>query len=146
MVTPPQAKNVRLSAETHARLAAVADTIGGTMDDAVAHLLAEGAVRVPASAQERHRWSQAAAHIGVPLEEFVRHRVEAYMQFGCDQAGVMHVYEYVRGIAEAVGAEPVHVYRTPPPPVPRPAPALTPPPIPPAPRLGPPARSLPPRP
>jgi len=113
MTAPVNTKSIRVSPETHARIARIADRTGGTMEGALAFLLGESTIRVPVSDTERARWTEAADRLGLSVEEFVKLRVEAALQYGADPLALMQVYEYVRGIADTVGARPRPVYRAP---------------------------------
>lgn len=101
---PSDSKTVRVRAETHRRIMALADRLEGSADDALSHLLGESTIRIQVSDSQRHRWSESAHAAGVSLQEFIKLRVEAAIQFGSDPDTLRLIYQEVRRIARVVDA------------------------------------------
>lgn len=90
-------KAVRISEETHKRLTAVQEHLGGaTADQAVRFLLSLEAVRVPVTARQRERWEEAAATAGLPVHDFVRQITEAAVTYGTDRGTFLLLWQHVR--------------------------------------------------
>jgi uncharacterized protein (UPF0210 family) len=107
MDTEPSTKTIRVSHQTHTAVHRLADDIKGTAEDALRHLMGQTTIRVPVSDGQRERWSAAAAAAGVSLEEFIVMRVEAAVQFGCDQNVVRQIHQMCMSLVHHTGARPV---------------------------------------
>ncbi|MFL6116728.1 MAG: hypothetical protein ACJ786_36040 [Catenulispora sp.] len=102
MTTPDERKSIKISAEGHAALFRVADTIGGTVDDAVRFLTKPTTVRVPLTTVQYRRWAQAADWAGISLPQFVQMRVEAALQYGIDPDFLLRLYNTLRGTQQLI--------------------------------------------
>lgn len=107
MDTEPSTKTIRVSHRTHTEVHRLADELKGTADDALRHLMGSTTIRVPVSDAQRERWSAAATAAGVSVEDFILMRVEAAVQFGCDQNVVRQIHHMVMSLVHHTGAKPV---------------------------------------
>lgn len=103
MTTPDNSKTARFSAYAHRALMELASDIGGTADDALRHLLGQSTIRVPVTEVQRMRWIKAGQAAGVPVDEFVRLRVEAALQVGADPATLQLIYRDVDALCQHAG-------------------------------------------
>lgn len=110
MTTPDTSKQARFSAEAHRALMQLAAEIGGTADDALRHLLGPSTIRVSVTEAQRWRWLAEAEKAGVPVNEFIRLRVEACIQFGADGNALQAIFERVDALYRraGLGAPPVN--------------------------------------
>lgn len=106
MSTPDNTKQARFSLEAHRALMSLAADLGGTADDALRHLLGLSTIRVAVTDSQRRRWIAQAEALGVPVDEFVRLRIEACLQFGADASAVQGIYERVDALCQAAGLRP----------------------------------------
>lgn len=111
MTTPEPTKQARFSWGAHRELMQLADELGGTADDALRHLLGQSTVRVPVTDEQRHRWEAAAEDAGVPVDDFIRLRIEACLQFGTDGAVLAQLVNGVDALCRQAGLRPVRVDR-----------------------------------
>lgn len=88
---------------------ALAAALGGTADDALRHLLGMSTIRVAVTDIQRRRWIAAADATGVSVDEFVRLRIEACLQFGTDGVAIQRVVNGVDALCRQAGLRPVHV-------------------------------------
>jgi hypothetical protein len=103
MTTPDGTKSAKFSPETHTALMALARDLDETADGALRHLLGLSTIRVEVTDVQRARWTAAAHKIGVSVDEFVRLRVEACVQFGINPAAVYGIYTGVYELCKAQG-------------------------------------------
>lgn len=92
-------RQVRVSADTHARLSALAEDLHGSADHAIRWLLQRNdVVRVKASERQKERWSKAATAAGMPLDEFVAACTEAAVMYGTDQGTLALILQHTREV------------------------------------------------
>ncbi|MEV8530102.1 hypothetical protein AB0451_39520 [Streptomyces sp. NPDC052000] len=103
MATPDTSKQARVSADTHRQLMELANQLGGTADDALRHLLDPSTIRVSVTEAQRWRWLVEAKKVGVPVDEFIRLRVEACIQFGADGNALQAIYQRVDALHQRAG-------------------------------------------
>lgn len=106
MTSPTDTKTVRVALDTHTQLHDLAAQLNGTADDAVRHLLGLSTIRVPVSDIQRKRWTDSARAAGVSVDEFVKMRVEAAMEFGTDPSTIRQIWSTVNALAGAAGIRP----------------------------------------
>ena len=114
MVTGMTAKRrtIQVSEETHGRIHDLAERLDITADEAVRRLFDMSAVPLHLSDCQRQRWQAYADASGVSLAQWIILRVEAAIQYGCDQ-GSMHIaLDHLRALTAHHG---VKVTRTQPP-------------------------------
>ena len=99
MTAPTDHKSLRVRAETHARILALAAETGATVDETLARLLGDGVVHVPVSTVMQQRWTEVAEANGMPLPEFVRARVEGSFLYGGDAIGLKVIHKEVTDLA-----------------------------------------------
>lgn len=109
MTTPDATKQARFTLESHRKLMDLAAELGGTADDALRHLLGLSTVRIPVTEIQHARWKDAAQRTGVTVDEFVRLRVEACLQFGADGAGIQRIVNGVDALCRQAGLRPRYV-------------------------------------
>jgi len=109
MTTPDGTKQARFTLESHRKLMDLAAQLGGTADDALRHLLGLSTIRVPVTDIQRDRWIEAAEATGVSVDEFVRLRIEACLQFGTDGIAIRRVVDGVDALCRQAGLRPVRV-------------------------------------
>lgn len=109
MTTPDGTKQARFTAEAHRKLMELAAQLGGTADDALRHLMGLSTIRVPVTDVQRRRWIAAAEATGVSVDEFVRLRIEACLQFGTDGVAIRQIYDGVNALCRQAGLRPVPV-------------------------------------
>lgn len=99
---------MQLPKELHARLARLQDSLPGckSMADAIAVLMSPRFVRVHVTPAQRARWDAAAAENGVPVDEFVRSRVEAAIMYGADPGILRRVHDMTYALARSAGVVP----------------------------------------
>jgi hypothetical protein len=107
MTAPVDYKTIKVSAEVHRRIHNIAAKLNTSADGAIAFLLGDSTVRVPVSDQQRERWKAAAETAGASVEEFVKLRVEAAIQYTGDPAALRTIYDHVFAIAHHAGITPV---------------------------------------
>lgn len=107
MTAPVEYKTLKVSPEVHRKIHTIAAKLETSADGAIASLLDSSTVRVPVSEQQRERWTEAAESVGVPVEEFVKLRVEAALQYTGDPAALRTIYDHVFAIAYHHGITPV---------------------------------------
>jgi hypothetical protein len=110
MTTPDNTKQARFSLEAHRALMDLAAELGGTADDALRHLLGLSTIRVAVTEVQRRRWIAQAQATGVPVDEFIRLRIEACLQFGADAATIQQMYNDVDALCVAMGVRRQPVY------------------------------------
>src|SRR5690348_3518649 len=103
MTTPDTTKQARFSIEAHRRLTELAASLNGTADDALRHLLGMSTVRVPVTEIQHKRWKAAAQTAGVSVDEFIRLRVEACLQFGTDGVVIRRLVDGVDALCRNAG-------------------------------------------
>lgn len=103
MTTPDGTKQARFSGESHRQLMALAAELKGTADDALRYLIGLSTIRVPVSDIQRERWTAAARAAGVPVDEFIRLRVEACLTFGTDGTGIRRILDGVDALCRHAG-------------------------------------------
>lgn len=93
-------RQVRVSDETHGQLTALADSLNGSVDDAIQWLRRrqEGTVRVPCSDRQRERWEVSATQAGLPLPEFMAQITEAAVAYGADRGTMLLMYQHIAEI------------------------------------------------
>lgn len=117
MSTPANTKTVRVSNETHKAINDLAAELGGSVDDALRHLMGESTVRVPVSTVQRDRWTLAAQTAGVDLPHFVAMSVERGMTVdratsvecamqAADRKTITQIWHIVKGLGIAAGTIP----------------------------------------
>lgn len=84
MTTPDDRKTIKISAARHAKLIELAEGTRSTVDDVLGMLVGPDTLLVQLSEQQRARWMHAARQGGMSLEEFVKARVEAALQYDAD--------------------------------------------------------------
>lgn len=115
MTAPVSYKTIKVSSQTHGQIHDLAQQLGGSADEALAHLLDSSTVRVPVSDIQRQRWNEAAEAAGVSLSEFIRLRIEAALQYGTDPTTIELVYRGVHALCSAAGISAAsYTRRTPP--------------------------------
>lgn len=85
----------------------------GTADDALRYLLGLSTIRVEVTEEQRRRWIAAADAAGVPVDDFIRLRIEACLQFGTDGAVLVQLVNGVDALCRQAGLRPVLVDRRP---------------------------------
>lgn len=103
MSTPESTKSAKFSAEVHQALMALARDLDETADGALRHLLGLSTIRVEVTDIQRARWTAAAHKVGVSVDEFVRLRIEACIQFGVNPAAVYGIYTGVYALCKEQG-------------------------------------------
>lgn len=107
MTAPVDNKTIKVSPEVHRRIHNIAAKLNTSADGAIAFLLGDSTVRVPVSEEQRERWNAAAETVGVPVEEFVKLRVEAAIQYTGDPQALRSIYDHVFAVAYHMGITPV---------------------------------------
>ena len=103
MSTPDGTKQARFSLEAHQSLMALAARLDGTADDALRHLLGLSTVRIGVTDEQRARWEAAAQRCGVSVDEFIRLRIEACLQFGTDGEAIQRIFLGVDALCRQAG-------------------------------------------
>lgn len=98
MSTPESTKSAKFSAEVHQALMALARDLDETADGALRHLLGMSTIRVEVTDVQRARWTAAAHKTGVSVDEFVRLRVEASLQYHLDRETINQIFYRVDGL------------------------------------------------
>lgn len=98
MNNPPARKSFKVSTDVHSRVHQLATQLGASADEAIRLLVDESTVRLPLSTAQHERWTAYADAAGIPLAEWITHRVEAAIQFGTDQGTMAEVLRTVRAI------------------------------------------------
>lgn len=80
MTTPDDRKTLQVSPDVHAAVYELATRLGTSANGALGHLLDKSTIRVQAPESQRLRWTAAARGAGLPLSEWINHRVEAALQ------------------------------------------------------------------
>lgn len=111
MNNPPDRKSLKVSPDVHSRVHQLATELGASAQGAIRLLVDPSTVRLPLSTTQHERWTAYAEAAGIPLTEWITHRVEAAIQYGTDQGTMAEVLKGVRALL----ARP-----TPPPPARRP--------------------------
>lgn len=106
MTAPIESKSAKFSPEVHAEILRVAREIGGTMDDALRHVLGMSTIRVPVTDVQRERWTEAADVVGVTVEQFVLLRVESALYYNTTADAIYSIYTGVTELCRAEGLEP----------------------------------------
>lgn len=108
-IPPDNDRQVRVSSQAHEQLMRLAKQLHGSADVALRHLLGMSTIRVQVTDEQRERWREAARRTGVPVDEFIRLRIEACLQFGTDGAAVQRILNGVDALCRASGLVPRHV-------------------------------------
>lgn len=110
MTNPTDRKSLKVSTPVHARVHQVASELGRSAHEAIGLLVDPSTVCLPLSPEQHAEWTRYAEASGIPLAEWITHRIEAAIQYGTDQGTMIEVLRHVRTL----------VARTaPPPPAPR---------------------------
>jgi len=111
MNNPPERKSLKVSAPVHSRVHQVANELGASAHEAIRLLVDPSTVCLPLSPEQHARWTSYAQASGIPLAEWIEHRIEAAIQYGTDQGTMAEVLRHVRTLVARTAP--------PPPPVPR---------------------------
>jgi hypothetical protein len=85
-----------VSTPVHSRVHQLAAQLGSSADEAIRVLTDESTVRLPLSPEQYERWHAYAAAAGIPLADWITHRIEAAIQYGTDQGTMGEVLKGVR--------------------------------------------------
>lgn len=96
MSNPPARKSFKVSTDVHSRVHQLAGQLGASADEAIRLLVDESTIRLPLSPVQYEKWHAYAAAAGIPLAEWITHRVEAAIQYGTDQGTMAEVLKHVR--------------------------------------------------
>lgn len=102
----PEAKQdpritIRIGRENHRKLAAVAATFGGTLNQAVSLLFDRAVLRVVVGHERRDRWDAAAKAAGMSTSEFVVAHMEAVLMAGADPGILRRVHDMTAALCRA---------------------------------------------
>lgn len=100
MTTPPDRKSLKVSPDVHSRVHQLATELGASAQEAIRLLVDPSTVRLPLSTQQHERWTAYAQAAGIPLAEWITHRVEAAIQYGTDQGTMAEVLRHVRTLVK----------------------------------------------
>jgi hypothetical protein len=103
MTNPTERKTLKVSPDVHSRVHLVATELGASAHEAIRVLTDPSTVRLPLSPVQHERWTRYADAAGIPLAEWITHRVEAAIQYGTDQGTMAEVLRLVRALAKAPG-------------------------------------------
>lgn len=113
MTAPVTYKTLKVSPETHKHVHDLAAQLGGSADDALAHLLGVTTVRVPVTVQQRRRWNEFADAVGMLLPDYVRMRMEAAIGYGSDPYAIRLIFEHVQALTKHFGIPPARAGQPP---------------------------------
>lgn len=99
-------KTISVRVENYARLARVADSFGGTMDQAVSLMFDRSVLRVAVGHDRRARWDEAAKASGMSTEEFVLAHIESVIMNGADPGVMRRVHDMTAALCRAAGIIP----------------------------------------
>jgi hypothetical protein len=105
MTDPTERKSLKVSAPVHQRVHQVANDLGASAHEAIRLLVDPSTVCLPLSTQQHERWTRYAEAAGIPLAEWITHRVEAAIQYGTDQGTMAEVLRLTRALAQRAGVE-----------------------------------------
>ena len=101
MTDPTERKSLKVSPDVHSRVHQLATELGASAQGAIQILMDPSTVRLPLSTTQHERWTRYADAAGIPLAEWITHRVEAAIQYGTDQGTMAEVLRIVRTLAAA---------------------------------------------
>lgn len=96
MNNPAGRKTFKVSTDVHSAVHRLATTLGASADEAIRLLVDPSTVRLPLSTEQHATWTRYADAAGIPLAEWITHRVEAAIQYGTDQGTMTEVLKGVR--------------------------------------------------
>ena len=105
MTNPPARKTFKVSTDVHSRVHQLATDLGASADEAIRLLVDPSTVRLPLSTAQHERWTAYAEAAGIPLAEWITHRVEAAIQYGTDQGTMAVVLQHVRALTAHAGID-----------------------------------------
>jgi hypothetical protein len=85
----PEAKTLRVSVDTHARLMQYMRTMRlRSVDEAISMFLDDKVLRIPLPDVVHERWADAADKLGYPMDKWVAQIVEAHLSYGSSPARI----------------------------------------------------------
>lgn len=96
MNNPPARRSLKVSTDVHSRVHQLATQLGASADEAIRLLTDASTVRLPLSTVQHEKWTRYAEAAGIPLAEWIIHRVEAAIQYGTDQGTMTEVLKLTR--------------------------------------------------
>lgn len=106
MTAPVSYKSVKVSPQTHAQIHDLAQQLGASADEALAHVLDSYTIRIRLSPLQHERWTTAAAHAGMTVAAFVQARIEAALTYGTDPGAFGLMYRNIAALCTAAGITP----------------------------------------
>ena len=77
MNNPPDRKSLKVSTRVHSRVHQVASELSTSAAEAIGLLVDPSTVCLPLSPEQHERWTAYAEASGIPLAEWITHRIEA---------------------------------------------------------------------
>lgn len=96
MSNPPDRKSLKVSTRVHSRVHQVASELSTSAAEAIGLLVDPSTVCLPLSPEQHEKWTSYAEASGIPLAEWITHRIEAAIQYGTDQGTMIEVLKGVR--------------------------------------------------